>query len=183
MPKPIHESALAVCCALIALGGSAIGYAIKEGHAGGPSDVAACATVAQSRGGATPSGVLARAVRGCRTNDLEACARVAGRLETLLFGGDNRVASDRALAHDLAEAAVMVIRDRAQKEGSPVEASLARCSRDEHGECERIAATLAQLFTGADAQLDASRDRELARAFAKRLVAVADRDQPVAVVR
>ena len=177
MAKSIHTSITALFCALIALGGSAIGYALKEGRTNQPALVGSTASVRHE-----PASALAKAIRGCRGNDLEACARVAARLETLFAGGDASAGADRTLARSLAQSAVVVIRDRASRDHGAVDASLARCSANERDACERIAAVLTGLFTGTDAYLDASPDRGLARGFAARLLAVAgdSDDKPMA---
>lgn len=76
--------------------------------------------------------------------------------------------ADRALAHKLASAAMKVLHE----ESAPriIVAPIAGCAANDADACNRIANVLASLFTGSDAQLDASGDRAFARAFASRLV-------------
>jgi hypothetical protein len=169
MPKPIQQTIPAFLCALIALGGSAVGYALKEGRSAVAMPKQAPLKLADSD---RSTGMLAGAVKACRDNDVEACARVAGRLETMFAGGDASAAADRTLGRTLAEAAVVVIRGKEAHAPNLVDATLSRCAAGGH-ECERVATVLTGLFTGADAKLDGSHDRELARTLAGQLFAVA----------
>lgn len=109
---------------------------------------------------------LTSSVRACEADDVAACDRLKRRLETLFAGTHN--GADRALGQKLASAATRLLRDRAAPR--VVVEPIARCAADDAGACDRIANVLTGLFTGSDAQLDASRDRALARAFATQLV-------------
>lgn len=109
---------------------------------------------------------LATTVRACRADDRAACDRLEKRLEALFVG--SRDSADRALGHKLACAATRLLRD--DRAPRAIVEPIARCASNDAGACDRIANVLAGLFTGSDAQLDSSRDRALARAFASRLV-------------
>jgi len=154
MAKPIQHSVAAFLCGLIALGGSAIGYALKEGR----TLPAAGAGVAMAPA-VNAHDALARAIGGCKANDLEACARVAGRLEQLM-AGEKGNAGDRVLAKMLSRGAVVMIRAEATQVDDA-----------------RWATVLAGLFSGDDAKLDASSDRVLARRIAGRLMTIAAEQQ------
>lgn len=104
-------------------------------------------------------------VHACSAGDAAACARVEAGLETVFAGGNQ---ADREVGHELASAAVQVIRD-----GS-VEA-VRQCAIAET-DCDRVVRVLVGLFTGADAQLDASPDRLLARAIASRVSVIVARE-------
>jgi hypothetical protein len=122
-------------------------------------------------------GPRARDVHDCGANDALACDRVAGELERLFAGGSD--GADRLLAHKLASAALQLIRPRptttakaTTAEQQLLDDSLRKCAGNEDHACGRIARVLSGLFAGADVQLDASPDRQLARAFAKRLLSI-----------
>ncbi|HEX8950280.1 MAG TPA: hypothetical protein VF945_00475 [Polyangia bacterium] len=163
------------------LGGCAIGYTVKEARS-----QASAPTPPRVALAAHPmtKNALADAVRGCGGNDLVACLSVAGLLESTFAGADpTKGGPDRALARTLASAAIVVIHDDAASakgaqspEQRILAASLHRCASDDLGECERVAGVLRGLFSGADARLQHSNDELLARAFAKRLIAVAEND-------
>jgi hypothetical protein len=94
---------------------------------------------------------LAQAIGGCRANDAAACERVEQRLADVFVAGDG-LSKERPLAKNLATAAVTAIRDDAR-----------------FADAERDARVLERLFAGDDKQLDASPDRELARALAAKI--------------
>jgi hypothetical protein len=156
MAKPIQHSVAAFLCGLIALGGSAIGYALKEGRT-----MPAAAGVAMAPA-VNAHAALARAIGGCKANDLEACSRVAGRLEQLMAGNKGN-AGDQTLAKLLSRGAVVMIRSEAAQVDNA-----------------RWATVLSGLFSGDDAKLDASSDRVLARRIAGRLMSIAAEQNPVA---
>ena len=163
------------------LGGCAIGYTVKEAR--NQSSAVTPPRVAQVAHPMTKN-ALADAVRGCGANDLVACLSVAGRLESTFAGADpTQSGPDRALARALASAAIVVIHEDAAQSKGPLPpeqrilaSSLRRCAADDLGECDRVAGVLQGLFSGADARLQHSNDEPLARALAKRLIAVAEND-------
>lgn len=112
---------------------------------------------------------LASRVRACKADNALACDCLEKRLETLFAGGANR--ADGPLAHTLATAAVEVIGDAYA--ARIIVDTTTRCAANDGRACDRIANVLVGLLTGADARLDASPDRLLARAFAARLAAAA----------
>ncbi len=101
-------------------------------------------------------------LRSCAAGDAAACARLEAGLAMVFAGGNE---ADREVGQELASAAVQVIRDRSV-------AAVERCAADEADACDRIANVLVGLFAGADAQLDASADRLLARAIASRVSSI-----------
>jgi hypothetical protein len=127
---------------------------------------ALCCTLGFASAAPAKTSALAGSVRACMTDEAVACDRLAERLETLFAGSRN--GGDRAPAHELAAAAVKALRDDAAPR--IVVEPVTRCAANDGDACERIAQVLAGLFTGSDAQLDASRDRALARAFVVRVI-------------
>ena len=109
---------------------------------------------------------LIGSVRGCEADDAASCDRLKRQLETLFAGSHN--GADRLLGQKLASAAAKLLRDSAAPRA--VVEPIARCATHDADACNRVANVLVGLFTGSDAQLDASRDRALARAFASQLV-------------
>jgi len=108
----------------------------------------------------------ANSVRACSAGEVAACTRLEARLETVFADGNE---ADRQIGHELASAAVRVIGDGTLE-------TVRQCAINETGACERVLRVLLGLFTGADAQLDASADRPLARAIAIRVSAIVTAD-------
>lgn len=134
-----------------------------------------CAVVSTS-GACTHADPLARQLKGCaRTNEVD-CRQLVEGLEALFAGRSNR--ADRFVAHRLSSAALQIIRDEAStgkdvsSERGIVVDAVRQCAAGADDACNRIASVLTGLFTGADACLDASTDRLLARAMASRLVSI-----------
>ena len=111
---------------------------------------------------------VASHVRACASSDRVACGRLADTLETL-FAGTND--ADRELGRKLAAAAVRVV--SARGDATVIGKATRACSSNDADACDAICRVLVGLFTGADARLDASADRVLARAFASRMSALA----------
>ena len=132
--------------------------------------------VASAAGVCVQAHDVAPEVRACANDDAVACDRLAVALETSFAGAND---ADRALGHRLAAAAVRVVRSGAAATASKpsgegvVDVAVHACAAGDVAACGAIATVLVGLVTGADAQLDASPDRLLAHAFAKRMASLA----------